>query len=238
MEERKGESKGRTATRAAILEAAKKLFAEKGFGAATVRDICTEAGANIALVSRYFGSKSELYAEVCRSLFDGLAAPLSQLDAGIATAEDWRRNVREWIGHALRITSSTRSPEKEIAGVFRQEMFNPSPMRKYFHDTFMMPIFNCLKRLIEMGGISSEAETLSLMTRIWSQISFYALPDETWREPFRPADTPKDVWISHVADDIAEDVFRKLQFRNERWPRKPKEGENLVEYSHQMEMNK
>ena len=77
MEGHTTESKGKTATRAAILEAAKKLFAAKGFGAATVRDICTEAGANIALVSRYFGSKSELYAEVCRSLFDGLAAPLA-----------------------------------------------------------------------------------------------------------------------------------------------------------------
>ena len=211
MEGRTTESKGKTATRAAILEAAKKLFAAKGFGAATVRDICTEAGANIALVSRYFGSKSELYAEVCRSLFDGLAAPLSQLDVGIATAEDWRRNVREWIAHALRLTTVTRSPEKEIAGIFRQEMFNPSPMRKYFHDRFMMPIFNCLKRLIEMGGSRSEEETLTIMSRIWSQISFYALPDETWRAPFRPAGTPKAAWISHVADDIAEDVFRKLQ---------------------------
>lgn len=206
-------AKGKTATRAAILDAAKKLFAAKGFDAATVRDICTEAGANIALVSRYFGSKGELYAEVCRSLFDGLAAPLAHLDDGISTAEDWRNNVRKWIGHALRLTSATRSPAKEIAGVFRQEMFNPSPMRKYFRDSFLMPIFNCLKRLIEMGGSRSEAETLALMTRIWSQISFYALPDETWRAPFRPADMPGTVWISHETENIAEDIFRQLKFK-------------------------
>lgn len=216
MEGRMIESKGKTATRAAILEAAKKLFAAKGFGAATVRDICTEAGANIALVSRYFGSKRELYAEVFRSLFDGVAAPLAKLDAGIATAEDWRRNVREWIAHALRLTSATRSPAKEIVGIFRHEMFSPSPMYKHLRDTFMMPVFNCLKRLIEMGGSRSETETLTVMSRIWSQISFYAMPDETWRTPFRPAGVPKAAWISHVADDIAEDVFRKLQFRNKR----------------------
>ena len=207
------EAKGKTATRAAILEAAKKLFAAKGFDAATVRDICTEAGVNIALVSRYFGSKSGLYAEVCRSLLDGLAAPLAHLDVGISTAEDWRRNVREWIGHALRLTSVTRSPTKEIAGVFRQEMFNPSPMRKYFHDTFMMPIFNCLKRLIEMGGSRSEAETLALMTRIWSQIAFHVIPDETWRAPFRPAGMSRDIWISRETENIAEDVFRQLEFK-------------------------
>ena len=207
------EVEGRNATRAAILDAAKKVFAAKGFGAATVRDICTEAGANIALVSRYFGSKSGLYAEVCRSLFNGLAAPLSHLDVGISTAEDWRGNVREWIGHALRLTSATRSPAKEIAGVFRQEMFNPSPMRKYFRDTVLKPIFNCLKRLIEMGGSRSEAETLALMTRIWSQIAFHAMPDETWRKSFRPAGMPGDVWISHETENIAADVFCQLEFK-------------------------
>ena len=209
------EVKGSNATRAAILKAAKKIFAAKGFGAATVRDICTEAGANIALVSRYFGSKSGLYAEVCRSLYDGLAAPLSHLDIGISTAEGWRRNVREWIEHSLRLVSATRSPAKEIAGVFRQEMFNPSPMRKYFRDTFLMPIFNCLKRLIEMGGSRSEAETLALMTRIWSQIAFHAMPDETWRKSFRPADMPGDVWISHETENIAADVFRQLEFKGQ-----------------------
>ena len=209
------EVKGRNATRAAILDAAKKIFAAKGFGAATVRDICTEAGANIALVSRYFGSKSGLYAEVCRSLFDGLAAPLSHLDVGISTAEDWRGNVREWIGHALRLTSATRSPAKEIAGIFRQEMFNPSPMRKYFRDTVLKPIFNCLKRLIEMGGCRSEAETLALMTRIWSQIAFHAMPDEAWRKSFRPAGMPGDVWISHETENIAADVFRQLEFKGQ-----------------------
>ena len=209
------EIKCKTATRAAILDAAKRLFAAKGFGVATVRDICTEAGANIALVSRYFGSKSGLYAEVCRSLFEGLAAPLAHLDVGISTAEDWRGNVRKWIGHALRLVSATRSPAKEIAGVFRQEMFNPSPMRKYFRDTFLMPIFNCLRRLIEMGGSRSEPETLALMTRIWSQIAFHAMPDETWRKSFRPADMSGDVWISNETENIAADVFRQLEFKRQ-----------------------
>ena len=97
--------------------------------------------------------------------------------------------------------------------MFRQEMFNPSPMRKYFHDTFMMPMFNCLKRLIEMGGSRSETETLALMTRIWSQIAFHVVPDETWRKPFRPAGMSRTVWISRETENIAEDVFRRLEFK-------------------------
>ena len=86
-------------------------------------------------------------------------------------------------------------------------------MRTYFRDTFMMPIFNCLKRLIEMGGCRSEAETLALMTRIWSHIAFYAMPDKTWRNPFRPADMSKSVWISRETENIAADIFRQLEFK-------------------------
>ena len=81
-------------TRTAMLEAAAKIFAAKGFHDATVRAICAEAGANIALVSRYFGSKQGLYAEVCRMLFDGLGAPLARLDVGADTRGERREAIR------------------------------------------------------------------------------------------------------------------------------------------------
>ncbi len=66
-----------------------------------------------------------------------------------------------------------------------------------------------------MGGSRSEAETLALMTRIWSQIAFHAMPDETWRKSFRPADIARDDWISHETENIAEDVFRQLEFKGQ-----------------------
>lgn len=43
-----------------IIEAAEKLFANKGFDGASVRDIAEEAGVNIAMISYYFGSKEKL----------------------------------------------------------------------------------------------------------------------------------------------------------------------------------
>lgn len=52
------------ATRRRLLEAARDLFAERGYEAATVRDIAARAGANQALLFRYFGSKQKLLAEV------------------------------------------------------------------------------------------------------------------------------------------------------------------------------
>ena len=52
---------GREQTTAAILDAAEKLFAERGFTAVTVRDIAAEAGVSHALVHRYLGAKEEVY---------------------------------------------------------------------------------------------------------------------------------------------------------------------------------
>jgi AcrR family transcriptional regulator len=50
------------ATRAAILSAAKKHFAKIGYDGAYLRDIAAEAGADAALINRYFGGKEGLFA--------------------------------------------------------------------------------------------------------------------------------------------------------------------------------
>ena len=57
-------------TRTAILIAAERLYADRGFGDVTLRDIVAAAGVNLAAVNYHFGSKDELIAElfVTRSL--------------------------------------------------------------------------------------------------------------------------------------------------------------------------
>jgi AcrR family transcriptional regulator len=57
-------------TRGAILAAAERLYADRGFGDVTLRDIVAEANVNLAAVNYHFGSKDELIAElfVTRSL--------------------------------------------------------------------------------------------------------------------------------------------------------------------------
>src|SRR5207245_6980856 len=57
-------------TRSAILAAAERLYADRGFGDVTLRDIVAEANVNLAAVNYHFGTKDELIAElfVTRSL--------------------------------------------------------------------------------------------------------------------------------------------------------------------------
>jgi AcrR family transcriptional regulator len=54
------------ATRAAIIAAAKVHFARSGYEGAFLRDIAVDAGADAALINRYFGGKEGLFAAVLK----------------------------------------------------------------------------------------------------------------------------------------------------------------------------
>ena len=57
-------------TRAAILAAAQEAFSRTGYLDTGLREITAAAGANPALVSRYFGSKEKLYEAALADLLD------------------------------------------------------------------------------------------------------------------------------------------------------------------------
>ena len=48
-------------TRLRLLDAAGPIFAERGYRAATVREICQEAGTNLAAISYHFQDKENFY---------------------------------------------------------------------------------------------------------------------------------------------------------------------------------
>lgn len=59
------------ATRAAILNAARERFARESYDDVGMRDVAGDVGVDAALVSRYFGSKEELFTAVLDSCSNG-----------------------------------------------------------------------------------------------------------------------------------------------------------------------
>lgn len=55
-----------------ILTVATDLFAERGYDGTSVRNICSEAGVNISMISYYFGGKEELYNRVISRIFENI----------------------------------------------------------------------------------------------------------------------------------------------------------------------
>lgn len=68
-----------------LLEAAQRLFGERGFERTTTREIADAAGVDAALIARYFGSKTGLYlAALHAELKDGPPPDLLQPDRMLA----------------------------------------------------------------------------------------------------------------------------------------------------------
>jgi AcrR family transcriptional regulator len=67
---RTGRRPGNPDTREAILKASREAFAERGYDAASIRQIATGAGVDPALVHHYFGNKEQLFLESVHAPFD------------------------------------------------------------------------------------------------------------------------------------------------------------------------
>lgn len=100
------------ATRRALVEAAGSLFDEKGFEGATTREIGARAGADPALIARYFGTKEGLYLAVLEDPERAGTVALADQDLDTCLRlllARWSQRGRSPVATAL--TASDLSPE-------------------------------------------------------------------------------------------------------------------------------
>jgi AcrR family transcriptional regulator len=91
--------------RAAILDAAMNVFADRGYHAASIDEIAREAGVSKALIYEHFASKQALWA----SLLDTQAAEIfRRLAAGAATAEPGEVRLRSGVDAFLTFVEERR----------------------------------------------------------------------------------------------------------------------------------
>lgn len=88
----------RTATRNKIHSAAIKLFAKKGFAAASVKDIAENAGISIGLMYRHYKTKGDLFNELVSYAAEGLEAIVKRFQSDESPMELIRQFTLEILG--------------------------------------------------------------------------------------------------------------------------------------------
>ena len=82
------------ARREELLAAARKVFAEKGYHEAKVRDIAAAAGVAKGTVYLYFPDKRSLFSELIDNLFMRLSAAILRVDTGGDVEAQIKHNLR------------------------------------------------------------------------------------------------------------------------------------------------
>jgi AcrR family transcriptional regulator len=109
---RRGRRPGAPDTRAAILSAARELFASSGYAGTTIRAVATAAGVDAALVHHYFGTKDDLFLAALEVRVDPRIALAPVVDGGVDGAGE--RLLRVFL--SVWDDEETRLP---LVGLFR-----------------------------------------------------------------------------------------------------------------------
>jgi AcrR family transcriptional regulator len=193
---------GSDATRDKLIEAAGRVFAERGYYSATVREICRRAGANVAAINYHFGDKLGLYTEVLQQ-----SVKAAQIDA-LKNAFDSNAPPEETLRAVIRarLESAARSglPDWQL-GIMAHEFARPTPAVSHIINTVSRPLYERLLDLI--GKIldlpPGDPETRLCAHSIMGQILFYVLGAPVLAQLWPQAKiTPDQMgWIAdHIAD--------------------------------------
>ncbi|GAB4246497.1 MAG: CerR family C-terminal domain-containing protein [Deferrisoma sp.] len=162
-------------TRARLLEAAERVFAEKGYRGATVREITRAAGANVAAVHYHFGGKKPLYLELFRERIERLArvreAALAQ-----ARGRDPVEDLRTVVGHFVRawierILDEERRDRGRFPLLVMREVGDPGPAYPLLLERILRPNHEAFRDLIlrarpELGEEGALLAAASLMGQV------------------------------------------------------------------------
>lgn len=131
------------ATRAKLLEVAGSVFAEHGYQAATVREICARAGANVAAVNYHFRDKMGLYEEVLRrSMCAAEHAEMRQALSAFKTPEEALRGLIAAMLHKM------SRPGASNFRIMAHEMAQPSPALASVVEDVLRPNYNKAREII------------------------------------------------------------------------------------------
>lgn len=210
-----------------ILDAAERLFSEKGYEATSVRDITQEAGCNLAAVNYHFGNKENLYRQVFIRQFTlirnqrlaGIAAYLEN-QAESYTLEGLIRAFAATFLSACNACSSGDGNERERwSQLLSREMLDQRLGSDIFLHEVIVPVRDAFRSALDkvFPGLS-EQNVMMCMTSIVGQMMhlhimhkmFFGINRdnlENMPEHFRNF----DLAVDHVANFSAAGIRHILQ---------------------------
>lgn len=124
-----------------ILLAAKTMFAKQGFDGTSVRQICEEAGVNVALVSYHFGGKDNMFGALFKTFFPGY---------NLAEYEPYFHDPVKGIKKLIEEVIRFRLNDPELIMIIQQEIFKQSE-RVATVQGYVLPVWLKLRELLENG---------------------------------------------------------------------------------------
>ena len=153
-----------------ILRAAKKLFAQRGFGGVSLDHIAREVGASKQNLLYYFPSKEELYRRVLHGVLD---VWLSYMDALSQRPDDPERAIRDYIAGKLRF--SREHPDD--SRVYANEVISGAPL---FSEEIADRVIPALQADVAIfnrwaeQGLCRPVDGRHLMILLWASTQVYA----------------------------------------------------------------
>lgn len=161
------------ATRARLIDAAAEVFTEQGYRAATVREICRRARANIAAVNYHFGGKEGLYGALLAH-FGRAAVERYPPDLGVepgASAED---RLFAFV-HAFLLRMLSEDGIGRHGALVAREMAEPTRALDRLVDDVIRPLFLRLRGIVAeiLGPRATPGEVVLCTRSIVGQCLFY-----------------------------------------------------------------
>ena len=138
---------------AELLEAARKVFAEKGFHAATVEDIAAAAGVAKGTVYLYYRSKQEVY---WGALEHGVTELHNEIDTRLAAEQKPEDKVRAFIEIKIRYFEMNRDFFRIYFSELGSGLSHPAQMPPQFEQMYLQQarlLAAALQQGIEDGSI-------------------------------------------------------------------------------------
>lgn len=133
----------REETRNRIIDAAARMFSERGFRAASTRDIAARAGVNQGLITYHFRSKERLWKAALDRIFEELAGTLQEME-DVGGATDPRGRGREAVRRYVRFAAA----HPELFRLMVEEGKRSDARLRWLVDKHLKPLYAGFERLV------------------------------------------------------------------------------------------